>query len=115
MDIVTREQVIQFIKQWADTHPGQDDIIKNSLGSSGSVWSGGYKDGVVAIIDGIVRSINEKAGEKLQEEIDKRVALRNKLNSQWQSAIESNFSAIKTALSKLGQTVTITGLEDLPE
>lgn len=93
-ELITREEVISFIKSWADTHPGKDNIIKNSLGSGGTAWHDDYKDGVISMIDGLVRTVNEKVRQKMLEQRNALAEFRNKeelirnVLRHWETAID---------------------------
>lgn len=80
-EYITKEDIKVMIQQYADSNPGPNNVIKNSLGTDGTSWTGEYKDGMLAICEGISRAVNEKVAMRLKNHRDSVKSLRDKLNS----------------------------------
>jgi ADP-ribosylglycohydrolase len=92
-EVIKKADIRALIEDWADAHPGPNNTIKLSLGSNGASWTGDYKDAMLAICDGIAKSINETIVEHYEDlietEVDKRMALRNKLQNEWKDKLNN--------------------------
>lgn len=94
--IITKEKVAEWIKEYADKHPGPGNVIRQTLGSNGTSWSNQYKDGMWAMCEGIAESINNEVNDYMKQKV---VALREKtenaINTQWKPLLVHNFNKIK--------------------
>ena len=112
-EVITKADIRALIEDWADVHPGPNNTIRIALGSSGTSWTGIYKDAMLAICDGIAKSINEKIVEHyedlIENEVAKRMQLRNKLQNEWRSKLNSVIDEVNDLAG-----TSIEHLPDLP-
>lgn len=88
---ITKEEIAQFVKAYADAHPGTDNVIKNAMGSNGTTW-GDYNEGLMAFCNAMEQSINEKVQVRLDAWQLKVKAMRDTLVGQWTYALENRIN-----------------------
>lgn len=115
---ITKEEIAQFVKAYADAHPGTDEVIKKAMGSNGTTW-GNYNEGLMAFCDAMEKSINEKVQNRLDIwRTSVNNSLRNTLES-WRGILNGELNALinyaNTHGGQLPAHYTLNYIPNIPE